>query len=106
MALLLIAGVTLSYMLGGVWFDSAMAQTMNSLRVIKNYTVFGSISIPWVNFDFFSKGIPKLLEFDFAFFQGEFAYIQYLFYCVSIGIVWGFLSIVIGIVYSMWSRGK
>ncbi len=105
-AFLLIAGLSLSFIMGGVWFNNVWQARMNTLMALKTYNVLGFFKVPFVNIDFFTVGIPRLLSFDFAFFGGSTVYFQYILYAVSIGIIWGFVSVVIGIIYNFWSKAR
>jgi len=99
-------GLLLSWMLNGMWFNTATRAILGSLTAIKVYDIWGMFKIPWVNMDFFTIGLPKLLSFDFAFFGGTYGAIQYLLYIIAMGIVWGIVVVVIGVIYSFWSRGR
>ena len=92
--------------MGGVWFDNVWASRFNTLMALKTYNVLGFFKVPFVNVDFFTVGIPKLLSMQFAFFGGAAVYFQYLMYTISIGIIFGLVSIVIGIIYNFWSKAR
>jgi hypothetical protein len=104
MAFLLLVGLVLSYGLSGVWFGSGTGSIMGGLKAYETYTVLGIFTIPWVNIDFFTVGIPKLLSFNFAFFGGSYEWIKYLFYVFSIGVIWGIVGLAIGVIGNFWSR--
>jgi hypothetical protein len=89
--------------MGGVWFDSGTQTLMGSLNALKTYNILG-FHVPWVNIDFFTIGVPKLLSFDFAFFGGSFAAFKYAMYIFSIGIIWGIVAVVIGVIANIGGR--
>ncbi len=103
MAFLLLVGMVLSYGLGGIWFGSDTASIFGSLKAYQSYTIFG-ITVPWVNLDFFTVGLPKLLSFNFAFFGGGYEFFRYFLYVFSIGVIWGIVGLVIGVIGNLWSR--
>ena len=99
----LLIGTLLSFVMGGVWFDTATKTVFDSLRVIKSYEILG-FNVPWVNIDFFTVGIPKLFSFDFVFFGGQASFFKYVMYVISIGMIWGMVAVVIGIIANLRSR--
>ena len=97
-------GLTLSYLMGGVWFDAGAKTIFGSLTAFKSYNILG-FNMPWINADFFTVGLPKVLGFDFAFFGGRYSYFKYVMYIFSVGIIWGFVTIFISLIVQMfWSR--
>ncbi len=95
LAFMWVIGLTISYVADGTWFSASDATTMNQLTVIRNYNVAGLFDIPWINAEFFTNGLPKLVAWDTGFFGGEARIIQYLFMVVTIGFIFGVLPIVI-----------
>lgn len=100
---ILLIGFTLSYIAQGAWFGSQDQALWASLSVLKKYDL-GLFSVPWVNWDFFSKGLPSLFTFNFAFFDGQTNYFRYMLYVFSVGIVWGLVATVITIVAGFFTR--
>jgi hypothetical protein len=103
LAILMLAGWSLSWILQGTWIDASHHSALNSLAALKTYNVLGLFKIPWVNVDFFLT-LPKLLTFDFSFFGGNYGYFRYLFYVWSIGAVWGIVGVVIGVMVNFFGR--
>lgn len=99
-----VAATFCSRLMGGAWFSATDTSTMNSLTVIKTVEVFNLFSIPTVNLDFITIGLPKLVSWDYPFFGGQAAIFKYFLYCLSIGIVWTILALFAGVVYNFWSR--
>lgn len=96
-AFMLIVGLLVSHVMEGTFFGTRERALMNTLTVIKTQSVFGMFSIPWLNLDFFTVGLPRLINWDFGFFGGEAETIKYFFYVVSIGLVWGIFPVVVGV---------
>ena len=94
-------GIVLSFIMGGIWFDSATEQIFNSLTVLKTYNILG-FHLPWVNWEFFTKGIPNLVSLDFAFFGGSASFFKYAMYVFTIGIIWGIVTYFIGIILNFF----
>ena len=103
MVFLLLIGLILSYGLGGIWFNASTSQIFGSLKAYQTYTIFG-ITVPWVNLDFFTVGLPKLFSFDLAFFGSGYEFFRYFLYVFSIGVIWGIVGLVIGVIGNLWSR--
>ena len=97
LAFMFVVGLVLSFAMSGTWFGSDEADVMNKLTVFKVYDVGGLFSVPWINADFFTDGVPRLLNWDTAFFGGEARIIQYFLYVVTIGFIFGILPTVIAV---------
>ena len=100
----LIVGTLASHFMAGTFFGSTEQTWMDSLTVIRTYNVLGLFTIPWINPDFFTVGIPRLVSWDFGFFGGDYAIMQYFFYVITIGVAWGFFVVAIGVISSFWRR--
>lgn len=96
--LLLIGGLFISYVMQGSYFGTADVDTINALAVIRTWNVGGLFTVPILNINFFTVGLPKLITWDFAFFGGGYQIVQFLFYAISVGVVWGVTGAFIGIV--------
>jgi len=94
-ALIMTVGIITSRIIDGAFITAYDARIFDSLTVIRSYNVMGLFSIPWLNPDFFTVGIPKLVAWDFSFFGGELEIFKYLFYVVSTGVCWGFFVVTI-----------
>jgi len=100
LAFMFLVGIVVSFTMSGSWFGESGDNTtavLNSLTVIRSYNVMGLFSVPWLNPDFFTVGIPKVVNWDMGFFGGESQIIQYFFYVITIGFIFGILPIVIGV---------
>ena len=97
LAFMFVVGLVLSFVGDGIWFGSDDANVMKTLTVIRTYNVMGIFSVPWLNGDFFTVGVPKLVEWDTGFFGGEARIIQYFFMVVTIGFIFGILPVVISV---------
>jgi len=104
LALLFLGGLTLTFIMGGVWFGSEEQTVFGTLTAIKVYPVFGLFKVPWVNWDFFTIGLPRLFQFNFSFFGGSFEYARYALYTLSIGLLWGIIVVVFGVIQGIFSR--
>jgi hypothetical protein len=99
-------GITLSYIMGGAWFGTDSQSIFGSLTAFKDYNILG-FHMPWINVDYFTVGIPKLLQFNFAFFGGSYNYFKYMMYVFSIGIIWGIVVTFIGLILNFFgSRSR
>jgi hypothetical protein len=94
-------GLVLSFIMSGVWFDNATKTIFDSLTIMKSYNILG-FHLPWINFEFFTKGLPHLLSFNFAFFGGSANFFKYGMYVFSIGIIWGIVTFFIGIILNFF----
>lgn len=89
-AWLIIGGVIITQIMQGAYFGASDAAVMNSLMIMKTYNLFGLIPIPLLNINFFTTGLVAISTWNFAFFQDAgYDMFKYLFYIVTVGIVWG-----------------
>ena len=95
---LLVVGLLVSHIMAGTFFGDRETTLFNTLTVIRSYNIAGLFTIPWLNIDFFLVGIPRLINWDFAFFGGEAAILKYFFYVIAIGLVWGIFPVVAGVI--------
>ncbi len=103
-AWLLIGGLVISQIMSMAYFGGADTSVTNSLLILRTYNLFGIIPIPFLNIDFFVVGLKSLIQWDFAFFQGiGFDMIKYLFYVISVGLVWGIAVSFAG--FQFWRAG-
>lgn len=99
-----VVGLLTSRILDGAFLGSVDSSVVDSLTVIRAYNVLGLFTIPWLNFEFFTVGLPKLISWDFSFFGGDYAIFKYLFYVISMGVAWGFFVATIGVLSNFWRR--
>lgn len=99
-----VGGTWFSRLMEGAWLNAGDVAIMNSLTVIRSQDVLGLFSIPWINIDFFTIGIPKLIQWDYPFFGGTAAIVQYMLYALSLIVVWTFLVVFAGVIYSFIKR--
>ena len=98
-------GIVLSFIMGGVWFDSSTKYIFGTLTLFKDYNVLG-FRMPWINFEYFTVGIPKIFQFDFAFFGGSYNFFKYVLYIFSIGIIWGIVVTFIGYILNFFGNRR
>lgn len=98
----LIGGLFISQLMQGAYFDATDRTIFDSLMLFRIWSVGGFFSVPILNFNFFFTGLPNLLQWNYAFFGGDFAIVQYLFYSLSVGIAWGAAITFIGV--RVWNR--
>lgn len=98
-------GTVLSFIMGGVWFDSSTASIFGTMTAFKTYNILG-FNMPWINTEFFTKGLPHLLTFDFAFFQGSYNFFKYGMYVFSIGIIWGIVTVFISLILNFFGSRR
>jgi hypothetical protein len=102
---ILLLGTVLSFIMGGVWFDANTKSIFGSLTMFKDYNILG-FHMPWINYQYFTVGIPKLFQFNFAFFGGSAGFFKYLLYVFSIGIIWGIVVTFIGYILNFFGSRR
>lgn len=94
----MLIGYALSYIAQGAWFGASDQRLWASLTVLKTYDFLGMFKLPWVNWDFFTVGLPSLFTFNFSFFGGDMAFFKYGMYVLSVGIIWGMVVVFVGFI--------
>lgn len=98
-------GLILSYVMGGVWFDASAKNIFGTLTLFKDYNILG-FHMPWINYQYFTVGIPKIFQFDFAFFGGSSNFFKYVLYIFTIGIIWGIVITFIGYILNFFGSRR
>lgn len=102
----LFAGFTmLNRIAEGAFINNADVSVMNTLTISHTQSIFGLFNVPVLNPNFFLVGIPRLMQWDYAFFGGNAAILQYLFYTLSAAIAFGlFITIAVGMIQQWFRR--
>jgi hypothetical protein len=91
----------------GIYFGTGELDVVNSLTGYNIVQVSGAgiWSIPKLAWGFVTNGLPKLLFWDFNFFQGGYFIVRLLLIMtLSVGIVWGVIQTFLGIAQGILSR--
>jgi hypothetical protein len=98
-------GMTLvNRILEGAFITSAEVGVMNSLAIFRNMNIAGVFTIPIPNLSFFTDGIKHLVTWDYSFFGGNAALIQFFLYSLTAAAAFLLFTIIIGLVYSAFAR--
>ena len=101
----LFAGMTiLNRVMAGMLITSADVAIMNTLTITHSQSIFGLFSIPVLNTDFFFTGIPRLVKWDYSFFGGNAAILQYFLYSLTFALAFAVFIIIIGVVSNFFAR--
>lgn len=107
-----IAGLSLAFVLGtiiscvieGVYVG---AEQMNVLNELCGYTTIGTgglMEIMKLGAGFLTHGLPKVLLWDYAFFEGPFEIIRWFFIPLSIAVIWGMVQVFISVAQGLLSK--
>ncbi len=96
----------LNRILEGTFFSTTDITILHELTITRPIEVFNLFSVPIPNLSFFTKAIPKLVEWDYSFFGGYFAFIQYFLYAFTAAIAFLCFTLVIGLLYQYFTRTK
>ena len=91
-------------MIEGQLLTAAETAHLNSFMFTQQFKLLDIFSMPIINFDFFTVGIPALFKWDYAFFGGNAQIIQYMLYSINAMVGFVVLMIVIGTASSYFSR--
>ncbi len=77
---------------------------MNTMTITHSQTIFGLFSVPVINTDFFFVGIPRLVKWDYSFFGGNSAILQYFLYSFTFALTFALFILIAGMVFQFFSR--
>lgn len=91
------------------WVEGSMMSAdetvvINSLMFTKPIQI-GSFSMPIINLDFFTVGIPRLLKWDYVFFGGNAQIFQYFLYSITAVVSFIIFVVTLGLMTSYF-RGR
>ena len=92
-------------LLEGSFMGASETSWVNNFAFTQNFRVFNIFSVPVLNLDFFTKGIPSLLRWDYSFFGGNAQMFQYLMYSITAVVTFIIFTIIIGMLYNFF-RGR
>jgi hypothetical protein len=90
--------------LEGVMVSAGEIEVLNQLVIFKSFNVAGWFSVPILNLEFFTVGIPRLFTWDYSFFGGNAGIIQYALYSVTAAASFGLLAIGISVLFNYFGR--
>ena len=71
-----------------------------SIQLFNEFKVFDLFTLPVINFQFFTVGIPSLLRWDYSFFGGNAEIVQYLLYTITAVVAFILFCIMIGLLFN------
>jgi hypothetical protein len=92
--------------LEGGFIAAADATILNTVLVWREISVFGLFTVSVPNTSFFTSGIAHLVKWDYSFFGGNAAIIQYVLYAISAMAGFLLFTIMIGLIYQYFSRAR
>jgi len=94
-------GLTLiNRILEGQFLTSSESSWWCSIQLFNEFRVFDLFTLPVLNFQFFTVGIPSLLRWDYSFFGGNAELIQYLLYTVTAVVAFILFVIMVGLLFN------
>jgi hypothetical protein len=101
----LFCGFTLlNRIIEGAFITTADITILNQLTVIRSIEIPNLFSVPVLNLDFFIKGLPNLVNWNYSFFGGPGAIIQFFLYSFTAAVAFGCFLTVIGLFYNYFSH--
>jgi len=85
-------------MLEGRFITASDVGVLNTLTITHNQSIFGLFNVPVLNTDFFFTGIPRLVKWDYSFFGGDAAILQYFLYSATFAVSILMFMVIIGLV--------
>lgn len=94
----------LGHIMEGAFISAADLAMLHSITGYRTFDLLGLFSIPIPNVSFFTTGLIKLVQWDYNFFGGPAAFIQYFLYSVSAAFMFGLIIILLGIGISILAK--
>jgi len=104
LAFLFVGMTMLNRILEGAFITSSDVGIMNTLTITHEQSIFGLFSVPVLNTDFFFTGIPRLVKWDYGFFGGNAAILQYFMYSLTFALTFLLFIAIIGMVSQYFGR--
>ena len=76
----------------------------NYYAFTQEFKLFDLFTMPVLNLDFFTQGIPSLVKWDYSVFGGNAQIIQYMLFSMTAVVSLIIFTIIIGLLYSSFSR--
>lgn len=92
--------------LEGSFIAAADAAIVNSVVVFREISVFGLFSLPVPNISFITEGLGHLAKWDYSFFGGDAAIIQYFLYSITAMLSFLIFTLIIGLLYNYFGRAR
>ena len=100
-------GMTLiNRVMEGAFIASADVDWLNALLVFRMVDVWGMFSLPIPNLDFIFVALPRLIQWDYSFFGGNAAIVQYFLYAVSAALAAMLFFATIGAAFNFFTRTR
>ena len=92
--------------LEGAFTNMAEMNILNAVLVFREISVFGLFTIPVPNMGFITQGLPRLVQWDYSFFGGNAAIIQYFLYSLTAALAFLLFTLIIGLLYQYFGRAR
>jgi hypothetical protein len=104
LAFCLLAGNLFCLIMDGAWFGATDITIMGYLTGMTNLQTASWTAIFTVPFNFFTHGLPKLLLWDFSFFDGSWQIVRWFLFIFSIGAIWAVASMFLTSIQGLFTR--
>jgi len=104
LAMCFVGMTALNRILEGAFITSSDVGIINTLTISHSQSIFGLFNVPVLNMDFFFTGIPRLVKWDYSFFGGNAALLQYFLYSLTFALSFLIFMIIIGLVAQYFAR--
>jgi hypothetical protein len=91
-------------MIEGQFLTSNETVWANYYAFTQEFKLFNIFSVPVLNLDFFTQGIPTLIRWDYSFFGGNAQLIQYLLYSITAVVSFIIFLAILGLIYNFFNR--
>ena len=105
-AFIFVGMTVINRVLEGAMIGSGEITILNQLTVFRELNVAGLFSIPVLNLNFLTVGLPHLFKWDYSFFAGNAGLIQYFLYSFTAAASFGLFLMMMGVVWNTIGRAR
>jgi len=104
LAFLFVGMTVINRVLEGAMIGSSEVGILNQLTIFRELNVAGLFSVPVLNLEFLTVGIPHLIKWDYSFFAGNAGLIQYFLYSFTAAVSFGLFVMMLGVIWNTIGR--
>jgi len=90
--------------LEGAMIGAGEITILNQLTVFRELNVAGMFSVPVLNLEFLTVGLPRLFKWDYSFFNGNAGLIKYFLYSFTAAASFGLFIMMMGVIWNTIGR--
>lgn len=106
LAFLFVGMTIINRVLEGALVGASEFEILNQLTIFRELNVAGLFSVPVLNLEFLTQGIPHLIKWDYSFFGGNAGIIQYFLYSFTAAVSFGLFLMMMSVIWNTIGRAR